>query len=78
MLNFDPLRFTRDNAGGDGDFGGDERVQLIASAAFFISEKRHFAPGYEVEDWLKAEAEVEKMLAERALAKLRKGTPPSP
>jgi len=73
MLNFDPLRFARDTVAGD-----DERVQLIASAAFFISEKRHFAPGYEVEDWLKAEAEVEKMLAERALAKLRKGNPPTP
>lgn len=38
----------------------EERYQLIAEAAYYRSEKRSFAPGYELEDWLAAEAEIEK------------------
>lgn len=30
----------------------------IAEAAYFLSEKRGFAVGYELEDWLEAEREV--------------------
>ena len=37
--------------------------QMIEEAAFFIAEKRHFAPGQEVADWLKAETEIESRLA---------------
>jgi Protein of unknown function (DUF2934) len=40
-------------AGGDGD-----RRASIALAAYFRSERRGFAPGYELEDWLAAEREV--------------------
>jgi Protein of unknown function (DUF2934) len=36
---------------------GDLRAS-IALAAYFRSEQRGFAPGYEVEDWLAAEQEV--------------------
>jgi Protein of unknown function (DUF2934) len=32
----------------------------IALAAYFIAEKRGFAPGRELDDWLAAEAEVAK------------------
>jgi hypothetical protein len=35
---------------------------LIAEAAFFRAEKRAFAPGHEVEDWLAAESEVDAKL----------------
>ncbi|MCF8200246.1 MAG: DUF2934 domain-containing protein [Sulfuritalea sp.] len=35
------------------------REQLIAEAAYFRAEKRGFAPGDEVSDWLQAEVEVE-------------------
>ncbi len=35
------------------------RLALIAEAAYFRAAGRHFAPGYEVEDWLAAEAEVD-------------------
>lgn len=38
----------------------EEKRQLIAEAAYFRSEKRSFIPGYELEDWLEAEAEIEK------------------
>ena len=37
----------------------ERRQQLIAQAAYFIAERRAFAPGNEIEDWLQAEAEIE-------------------
>ena len=42
----------------------EERHQLIAEAAYFRAEQRSFAPGYELEDWLNAEAEIEIKLNE--------------
>jgi hypothetical protein len=39
---------------------------LIATAAYYRAEQRGFAPGYEQEDWLAAEREVD-----------RTGKPPS-
>ncbi len=37
----------------------DEQLQLmIAEAAYFRAEKRGFAEGYSVDDWLVAEAEI--------------------
>jgi DUF2934 family protein len=35
-----------------------ERRMLIARAAYFRAEKRGFAPGGELQDWVEAEAEV--------------------
>jgi hypothetical protein len=37
----------------------EQRRELIAQAAYFIAERRGFAPGSELEDWLQAEAEIE-------------------
>ncbi len=37
----------------------EQRQQVIAQAAYFIAERRGFAPGNELEDWLQAEAEFE-------------------
>jgi Protein of unknown function (DUF2934) len=31
---------------------------MIAEAAYYLAEKRGFVPGYELEDWLKAEAQI--------------------
>ncbi|MEO8019952.1 MAG: DUF2934 domain-containing protein [Pseudomonadota bacterium] len=42
--------------------GPEQRADLIAEAAFFRAEKRGFAPGHEVEDWLAAESEVDAKL----------------
>lgn len=39
--------------------GPERRAALIAEAAFYRAEKRGFAPGNEVEDWLAAESEVD-------------------
>lgn len=36
-----------------------ERQSLIAVAAYYRAERRGFAPGREVEDWLEAEREVQ-------------------
>ena len=34
------------------------RRALIAEAAYYRAERRGFAPGHELEDWLQAEAEL--------------------
>jgi hypothetical protein len=41
----------------------DGRRALIAQAAYFRAERRGFAAGYDEQDWLAAEAEVDAMLA---------------
>ena len=35
---------------------------MIAEAAYYRAHARGFAPGYELEDWLQAEAKVNRML----------------
>jgi Protein of unknown function (DUF2934) len=40
-----------------------DREKRIAEAAYFRAEKRGFAPGYALEDWLEAEALVNFELA---------------
>jgi len=37
-----------------------ERRAMIADAAYFRAERRGFAPGHEMEDWLAAEIELTK------------------
>jgi Protein of unknown function (DUF2934). len=39
---------------------------LTAERAYFRAERRGFAPGHELEDWLAAECEVATLLAEPA------------
>jgi hypothetical protein len=39
------------------------REERIAESAYLAAEARGFAPGYELEDWLKAEKEVDALLA---------------
>jgi Protein of unknown function (DUF2934) len=46
------------------EVSSEERHQLIAKAAYFHAEQRSFAPGYEMEDWLKAEVEIETRLTQ--------------
>jgi hypothetical protein len=42
--------------------GPGQRAALIAKAAYYRAEKRGFAPGDEIKDWLAAEAEVDAKL----------------
>ncbi len=36
----------------------DQLRQRIAEAAYYRAQQRGFSPGYELEDWLAAEAEI--------------------
>ena len=40
----------------------DPRRTAIAEAAYFRAERRGFAPGHELEDWLAAETEINERL----------------
>lgn len=35
-----------------------QRQAMIAEAAYYCAERRGFAPDHELEDWLRAEAEI--------------------
>jgi len=54
--SFDPLRFVDPSA------RAKSRAALIAEIAYFKAQSRGFEPGHEEEDWLAAEAEVDKKL----------------
>jgi hypothetical protein len=41
------------------DFGRHGRSKRIREAAYFKAEKRGFAPGHELDDWLEAEQEID-------------------
>jgi len=58
--NFDPLRFAQPVF----VTSEAERRKMIADAAYFRAQSRDFESGHEVEDWLEAEAEVDRKLAE--------------
>ncbi|MDP9088216.1 MAG: DUF2934 domain-containing protein [Pseudomonadota bacterium] len=58
--NFNPLRFCVSPSMPD-----DERRRRIATAAYFKAAARGFAPGYDTEDWLAAEAELDGKLKVR-------------
>lgn len=47
---------------GGGLAANEERWRLIAEAAYYRAQARGFAPGQEIEDWLQAEAEIDRML----------------
>lgn len=40
------------------EFSPDELRKLIAETAYYKAQRRGFAPGHELEDWVQAEAEV--------------------
>lgn len=56
---FNPLRFSLPIK----RVSAEERGRMIAQAAYFRAERRNFAPGHELEDWVAAEAEVDRQLA---------------
>jgi hypothetical protein len=56
---FNPLRFSLPVK----RVSAEERRGRIAQAAYFRAERRNFAPGHELEDWVAAEAEVDRELA---------------
>jgi len=40
----------------------ERRHAMICDVAYFLSERRGFCPGHELDDWLTAEAEVDRAL----------------
>jgi hypothetical protein len=46
-------------SGDSPDMSPEARAQMIAEAAYYLSEQRGFAPGHEVEDWLAAEQQID-------------------
>ncbi len=60
-----PSARTRKSAAAEAarvDLSADVRRSMIAENAYLRAERRGFAPGYETEDWLAAEAEVDALL----------------
>jgi hypothetical protein len=56
---FNPLRFSLPVK----QVSEEERRSMIERAAYFRAERRNFEPGHELEDWVAAEAEVDRKLA---------------
>jgi hypothetical protein len=48
-------------------FTESDRRRMVAEAAYYLAEKRGFAPGDPMEDWIAAEAQID--------AKLSRGKP---
>lgn len=40
----------------------EQRYHMISTAAYYLAERRGFAVGYEAQDWISAEAEVDAKL----------------
>jgi hypothetical protein len=45
----------------------EQRRNYVKMAAYYIAERRGFAPGNPLEDWVQAEAEIDRLLAEGRL-----------
>lgn len=43
----------------------EERYHMISTAAYFRAEQRNFAGGYEMQDWISSEAEIDTLLKTR-------------
>jgi len=64
-----PVSATPDppSAGSDAStaaVSAEQRPALIERAAYLLAESRGFSPGEELDDWLAAEAEVNRQLSE--------------
>lgn len=40
----------------------EDLQRLVAEAAYYRAQKRGFEPGYELQDWVEAEAEVKRLI----------------
>ena len=47
----------------------EQRRNYVEMAAYYIAERRAFAPGNPLEDWVQAEAEIDRLLAEGRLGR---------
>lgn len=51
-----------DSTGSSPGNNGYQREQMVAEAAYFRAERRNFAPGDDLADWLQAESDVAALL----------------
>lgn len=58
---------ARSRAKKSGVVPAEQRRNYIEMAAYYIAERRGFAPGNPLEDWVQAEAEIDRLLAEGRL-----------
>ena len=56
-----PTQTTSTAPGGGLD--AESRRGMIAEAAYYLAEKRGFAPGSELEDWCEAESRIDQQAA---------------
>ncbi len=52
------------------------RDELIRTAAYFRAERRGFAPGGELDDWLEAEREIDRWIETRGAPHRYRSPPP--
>jgi hypothetical protein len=45
----------------------EQRLQMISEAAYYLAERRGFASGGELDDWITAEAQIDEILAGRTV-----------
>ncbi|MGE5615572.1 MAG: DUF2934 domain-containing protein [Bacillota bacterium] len=64
------MRTQRGTDTGKGAPTPEARERMIAQLAYFRAEKRGFAPGGELQDWLEAETEVDALLSAGETAQL--------
>jgi Protein of unknown function (DUF2934) len=58
-------------AGAKRPLRGEDREERVRVAAYFRAQRRGFLPGYELEDWLAAEAEVSAARARSSTRSIR-------
>lgn len=47
---------------------GEDYYQMVSEAAYYKAEKRNFESGYEMEDWVAAETEIQALQKEMDVA----------
>lgn len=47
---------------------GEDYYQMVSEAAYYKAEKRNFMSGYEMEDWMEAETEIQALQKEIEVA----------
>lgn len=60
-----PVRRTTKSSATQG-VSDQERYKMIQDAAYYLAEKRGFAPGHAQEDWAEAERQVDEQLKAQA------------
>ena len=62
------LESTRSEMSATANIDPDVRRRLVAAEAYFLAERRGFAAGNELEDWVTAEAVVDSRLQQTQVA----------